>query len=962
VSIFFRYCLPLYSMQDYDMTQPQPLSQPFDQLVPPPHHGSPDFLAQPQYFSDLQNLNDPSGTTDPPHSSQLKKDPQPPLVLTQCGPQSPMHVFVDATPEVVIGTKQAVDPFAHVPVHIQEDVPLGWFGEVGARIGLSPGWFVAVVSVAAVTVLGGIAAAVTTPIIMTQSKTVTAAAAPVFSSSPPIQNAGNLFAASYLSGLSVPTSTASESPSTAPSSPAASASPSPAASPSPSPSPSPFTSSTTPGMGSCYTSGDDGACNSANGGGTCSSSYYCMCNPGFTGYQCQTNSTDIVSGLGQCVSSLGCNSANGGGTCHSYNYYYSSYYYYCLCNTGFTGTHCETGSNGTAPGLGYCTTDASCNSAKGGGTCQTNACVCNPGFSGYQCETSITGTISGLGFCYYSSACNGANAGGTCTSETCVCNAGFIGNQCETNNTAPGMGSCNYGGDDGACNSANGGGTCSSSYYCMCNPGFTGYQCQTSSTGTLSGLGECVSSLGCNSANGGGTCNQSGYTQYCVCNAGFTGTHCETGTGTAPGLGYCTSDASCNSVNGGGTCQMYTCICNPGFSGYQCENSSTGTISGLGFCFSPYACNAANGGGTCTSETCLCNAGFTGNHCEISPPDIPSPSLYCWSNAQFSCLPQLVELWIPAGGYVAVVSGYQFTGVLLANGMVYMWGLNTVGQLGLGDATVGTTTTTPMPVSFPTGTFLTQLVAGYGSCAAIDNAENLYMWGGNAQGECGIGNTANQHQPAHVGSGYTAVALGGYNTCGLQGTALYCWGWNVYCLVGNSGSIATTPVLFSALPTVSAVALGQYSAVALLPDGTVVVWGGNPFGELGQGYSDSNLHCTPIPLSLPANATQVTAGLLHACALVQGGAAYCWGYNGNGEVGDGTVKTYPTPTLVSGLSNVTLITAGYRQTQAVVSGTTVYGWGYSLNCASSYTPTPSVSLPSVFFISSGFASQGGCAW
>jgi hypothetical protein len=323
-----------------------------------------------------------------------------------------------------------------------------------------------------------------------------------------------------------------------------------------------------------------------------------------------------------------------------------------------------------------------------------------------------------------------------------------------------------------------------------------------------------------------------------------------------------------------------------------------------------------------------------------------------------------VQLGILAGGYVTVVSGYQFTGILLANGMVYMWGYNAVGELGLGDATVGTTTTIPMPVIFPTGTFVTQLVAGYGSSAAIDTAANLYVWGGNAQGECGVGNTADQHRPVFVGTGYTAVAIGGYNTCGLKGTALYCWGWNVYCLVGNSQSIATTPVLFTALPAVSAISVGQFLAAALLPDGTLVVWGGNPYGELGLGYSDTNGHCTPIAMRLPAKVIQVTVGILHACAIIEGNTAYCWGYNANGEVGGGTTGTYATPTLVVGLKNVTFITAGYDKTLAIVSGTTVYGWGLGYACYQAGMPTPAIfpALPSVSHLSAGFGSQGGCAW
>jgi len=102
----------------------------------------------------------------------------------------------------------------------------------------------------------------------------------------------------------------------------------------------------------------------------------------------------------------------------------------------------------------------------------------------------------------------------------------------------------------------------------------------------------------------------------------------------------------------------------------------------------------------------------------------------------------------------------------------------------------------------------------------------------------------------------------------------------------------------------------------------------------------------------------LTAGLEHACALIQGGIAYCWGYNINARVSEGTTATYATPTLVSGLSDITFITAGYSQTQAVVSGTTVYGWGSEYNCPVNW-PLPTFASG---LLSAGFASEGGCAW
>jgi len=190
--------------------------------------------------------------------------------------------------------------------------------------------------------------------------------------------------------------------------------------------------STVPGLGLCVR---NFGCNSANNGGVCSMNDYCVCNTGYSGTNCQTNSTNTVSGLGYCDSAdSACNIANKGGFCTDGH---------CACNSGFTGLHCETSSAGTASGMGYCYDgDAACNSANGGGTCvlpsgftPAHYCLCNAGFGGYQCETDISGTVSGLGACTGGVACNSANGGGSCATfpvNYCVCTAGFTGNQCQT--------------------------------------------------------------------------------------------------------------------------------------------------------------------------------------------------------------------------------------------------------------------------------------------------------------------------------------------------------------------------------------------------------------------------------------------------------------------------------------------------------------------------------------------------
>jgi len=145
-------------MQGYTLAPPQPLVPPLAQLRPPPHFGSPQHFAQSQYFSELQHFGDPSGIFGPPQSPPITYNPQSPFVLTpiQVSPRSPLQVFNEPPQDVafVNGTWQVIDPFALAPVNAQEDIALGWFGEVGASIGLSPGWFAAVLGVAAVLVFG----------------------------------------------------------------------------------------------------------------------------------------------------------------------------------------------------------------------------------------------------------------------------------------------------------------------------------------------------------------------------------------------------------------------------------------------------------------------------------------------------------------------------------------------------------------------------------------------------------------------------------------------------------------------------------------------------------------------------------------------------------------------------------------------------------------------------------------
>src|SRR3989442_4248201 len=96
---------------------------------------------------------------------------------------------------------------------------------------------------------------------------------------------------------------------------------------------------------------------------------------------------------------------------------------------------------------------------------------------------------------------------------------------------------------------------------------------------------------------------------------------------------------------------------------------------------------------------------------------------------------------------------------------------------------------------------------------------------------------------------------------------------------GGSGAPAPSP------PPVNSIATGYFHSCAVVPGGTVLCWGSNGFGELGNGtFTDSPV---PIPVSGITPAVAVTVGFNHGCALIAGGTVECWGYNAAGQLGDG---------------------------------------------------------------------------
>lgn len=125
----------------------------------------------------------------------------------------------------------------------------------------------------------------------------------------------------------------------------------------------------------------------------------------------------------------------------------------------------------------------------------------------------------------------------------------------------------------------------------------------------------------------------------------------------------------------------------------------------------------------------------------------------------------------------------------------------------------------------------------------------------------------------------------------------------------------------------SALIAGGGFTCALMPGGTVKCWGYNGMGQVGDGTTTNRL--TPVDVVGISGATALAAGSYHTCALMPGGTAKCWGYNYNGRLGDGTNTRRVTPVDVVGVVGATALIAGGGQTCALISGGAAKCWGYN---------------------------------
>ncbi|MBS0556173.1 MAG: RCC1 repeat-containing protein [Proteobacteria bacterium] len=289
--------------------------------------------------------------------------------------------------------------------------------------------------------------------------------------------------------------------------------------------------------------------------------------------------------------------------------------------------------------------------------------------------------------------------------------------------------------------------------------------------------------------------------------------------------------------------------------------------------------------------------------------------------------------YLPVQGVAAIAAGYSHTCTLSAAGAVKCWGNNVYGQLGDGSVT---DRVTPVAVSGLSSGVAAIAAGGHHTCV-LTTAGAVKCWGGNDFGQLGDGSATDRTTPVVVsglGSGVAAITAGSNHTCALTTAgAVKCWGFNLLGEIGDGSTTnRSTPVAVSGLSSgVAAIAAGREHTCALTTAGAVKCWGDNYAFQLGDGSTTNRT--TPVAVSgLNSDVAAITAGAGHTCALTTAGALKCWGSNVSGQLGDGSTTSRSTPVAVSGLSSgVAAISAGYSHTCALSAAGALKCWGWNSN-------------------------------
>lgn len=312
---------------------------------------------------------------------------------------------------------------------------------------------------------------------------------------------------------------------------------------------------------------------------------------------------------------------------------------------------------------------------------------------------------------------------------------------------------------------------------------------------------------------------------------------------------------------------------------------------------------------------------------------------------------------IPGGNIsnVRIAMGGNLACTVSSASKVYCWGRGSSGG-GLGN---GTNDDSLAPVAVSTtgvlsGKTIKAVAAGDSHACAIASDNNLYCWGSNWSGQLGNGNTDSKNVPTAIdmtgvlsGKTIKSVVAGNAGTCVIASDdKAYCWGDNWSGQLGNgtmnNQSYSPTAVYMTGSgvlnnKTIKSISMGSQHACVIASDDKAYCWGENGQGQLGDATTTRNAYPVAVDTSLALNGTtikSISVGEQHTCAVASDSRAYCWGSNDQSQMGNSIASfqnSTPLAVDTSGVLNnknlVSVSNNGYH-TCVLDTDSKVFCWGY----------------------------------
>jgi alpha-tubulin suppressor-like RCC1 family protein len=273
---------------------------------------------------------------------------------------------------------------------------------------------------------------------------------------------------------------------------------------------------------------------------------------------------------------------------------------------------------------------------------------------------------------------------------------------------------------------------------------------------------------------------------------------------------------------------------------------------------------------------------------------------------------------VAVGGYVACA--------LEASGRVMCWGNTALGA--------GTGGWSSVPVHVVGINDATAISVGSDHACALLSAGTVQCWGhGEDFGNLYTGSEAWSPVDVPGLTNVTAIAAGNEHTCALiaDGT-VDCLGYLEWWAPSGGADtgvrFADSPLPIAGVNDAVALSAGYLADCVVHVTGTVSCLGNNADGQLGDGTSTNSI--TPVDVAGLTNVTAVAITVDHSCALLNGGSVSCWGDNARSQLGDGTTNASLSPVTVVDLAPVSSMASNDTQSTCVLRADgALRCWGYN---------------------------------